>query len=160
MEHFRAYALLLIPLVVLLAGATPITLDSRIADYHVQATFIDGLPHEDEPTRIAVTVLDPRTQAIPDDPAIVMITGNAVSYQITLDRVPTTIIALPGLAQGSYDLRVQVPNVGIAFPHDATLCPFDSRRTFHLIVTMQASLTQTSGVTWAGSGPLFRGTHP
>ena len=105
--------LALVLLAALLSASTPVTLDSRIAEYRVQVTFIDGLPSADEPTRIAVTVIEPETREIPQVPGILMLTGNRVSYQITLDRAPTTIISLPGLARGSYDIRIQVPDEGI-----------------------------------------------
>lgn len=113
MVNRAVHALLFVLLALLLSASSPMTLDSRVGIYHVQITFIDGLPSVDEPTRIAVTVIEPQNRTIPDVPAILTITGHQVSYQISLDRAPTTIIAIPGLAQGSYDIRVQVLNEGI-----------------------------------------------
>ena len=110
-ERFAALALVL--LAILLSASSPLTLDSRAGSYRVQATFIDGLPSAGEPTRIAVTVIEPVNRTIPDEPAMVSITGGSVSYRITLDPAPTTIITLPGLAVGSYDMRVYVPDEGM-----------------------------------------------
>lgn len=90
-----------------------ITLDSRAGQFQVQASFLDGLPRADEPIRLAITVIEPVNRTIPDEPAVVSITGGSVSYQLTLDRAPTTILTLPGLASGSYDLRVFVPEAGM-----------------------------------------------
>lgn len=104
---------LLILLVFALSASTPLTLDSRAGDYHIQVTFIEGLPSAGEPTRIAVTVVEPMNRTIPAEPALVMLTGGSVSYRITLDRALTTIVALPGLDLGSYDLRVYVPDQGM-----------------------------------------------
>ena len=100
-------------LVFVLSASTPLTLDSRAGEYHIQATFLDGLPRAGEPTRLAITVIEPENRTIPNEPAIVSVTGGSVSYRLTLDRAPTTILTLPGLASGSYDLRVFVPDAGM-----------------------------------------------
>jgi hypothetical protein len=106
-------AFALIVLVALLSASTPLTLDSRAGSHLVQASFIDGLPRALEPTRIAITVVEPVNRTVPDEPAILMLTGDSASFRITLDPVPTTIVSLPGLEAGSYDLRIYVPDEGM-----------------------------------------------
>ena len=113
MGNRGGYVLGIILLALLLSASTPLTLDTRIAEYHVQITFLDGPPHAEEPTRIAVSVLEPTTRAIPDEQVVVAITGGTSRYQIGLDRAPTTIVSLPGLPEGTYELRVQIYGSGV-----------------------------------------------
>lgn len=103
----------LVLLVVLLGAASgPKALATRVGNYTVSVAFVDGLPYAGEPTRAAISVVDEQNHTIPNDPAILYVAGGANSYQLQLDHAPTTIVTLPALDAGDYQLRIQLPGLG------------------------------------------------
>lgn len=116
MRTVRVALLVFLSLLVLsavLAGPSqPQQLATRVGNYTVSVAFVDGLPYANEPTRAAITVVDQQNHTIPNDPAILYVAGGPKSYQLQLDHAPTTIVTLPALDAGDYQLRIQVPGQG------------------------------------------------